>query len=448
MSRKIVIVGGSAAGITAAITSRRYYPDSEITLIRKEEEVLVPCGIPYIFGTLNSPEENLISNKVLSGNNVKLVVDEVTYIDRYSKTLNTSKGEKFGYDRMIMATGSLPLVPNLPGVELNNVFVVKKELEYMKKLLQTVNKARDIVIIGGGFIGLEFADECKKKGDLNVTVVELLPHCLLVACDEDICARVEDKLSERGVNIITGSKVTSITGEESVEYVELENGEKIKADLVIMGIGIKPNIELASNSGLIADKKKGIQVDDFMRTSDKNIFAAGDCTEKNCHLSGEPRIIGLASLATTQARIAGANLFGIRRKMSCAVGIFSTRFGDFAVGSAGITEKSAKEMGIEFVTGKSSAPDRHPGSIPGSQELTVKLVFERDTGLLVGGQAYGSGSVGELINFIGAIIQHEMRADEGCTFQIGTHPLLTASPIMYQIADAAQIAVGKIRNLR
>jgi NADH oxidase (H2O2-forming) len=448
MDKQVVIVGGSAAGITSAITARRYYPDSRIILIRKEENVLVPCGIPYIFGTLGSPEENLIPNDVLSKNDVELVVDEVTSINKSAKTVNTAKGKDFSYDRMVMATGSLPLVPPLPGVDLGNVFVAKKDLDYMKELSRVMEKAKDVVIIGGGFIGLEFADECKKRGDLNVTVVELLPHCLLVACDEDICVRVEKKLSERGINIMAGRKAKSIIGNGKVEYVELENGQKIKADLVIVGIGVIPNIELALNSGLEVDREKGLEVDDFMRTSDENIFAAGDCTEKNCYLSGKPRIMGLASIATTQARVAGANLFGVRRKMKCAVGIFSTCFGDLAVGSAGATEQSAQDMGIEIVTGKSSAPDKHPGSIPGTRELTVKLIFERDTGLLIGGQVCGGQSVGELINFIGAIIQHEMRADEVCTFQMGTHPMLTASPIAYQIANAAQIAVGKIRNIR
>ena len=448
MEKRIVVIGGGPAGITAGITARRYYPEAEITLIRKEEKVFIPCGIPYIFGTLGSPEKNLIPDTVLSNNDIDLIVDEVTSINKAAKTLTTINHETLSYDKMVIATGSLPLVPPLPGVDLGNVFTAKKDMEYLQKLSQALDKAEDVAVIGGGFIGLEFADEFNKRGNLNVTVVELLPRCLLLACDEEICTRVEKKLSERGIKILSGRKAKALLGEASVQYVELENGQKLKADLVILGIGVRPNVELALNSGLEVDEKDGIQVDGFMRTSDENIFAAGDCTAKRCYLSGSPIAVRLASMGTTEARIAGANLFGIRRRVECAVGIFSTCFGDLAVGSAGLTERAAKEMGIDVVAGEATAPDKHPGGIPGAKELGIKLIFERDTGLLIGGQVYGGATVGEKINFIGALIQHKMRADEVCTFQMGTHPMLTASPMAYQLVNAAQFAVAKLRKAK
>ena len=442
--KDVLIVGGSAAGISAAITARRYYPDAKITLIRKEEKVLIPCGIPYIFGTLGSLEKDLVPDTVLSKNNIELIIDEVISIQKGVKNVTTAAGKTIGYEKMILAVGSLPLVPPLPGIELDNVFAVEKNVDYLEKVLGALEQAKDVIIIGGGFIGLEFADECNKRENLNVTVIELLPHCLLLACDDETCARVEKKLLERGIKILLDRKAKAILGDKKVQYLELENGQKLKADLVILGIGVRPNVELALNTGLKVDERQGIWVDDFMRTSDENIFAAGDCTEKRSHLSGEPIVMGLASIGTTQARIAAANLFGIRRRMESAIGIFSTCFGDLAVGSAGLTERAAKRMGINVVCSEVVAPDKHPGSLPGTKELGVKLVFEKDTGLLIGGQVYGGSSVGELINFIGALIQYKMRADDVCTFQMGTHPLLTASPIAYQLVNAAQIAVTKL----
>lgn len=440
----ILIVGGSATGITVSISARRYYPDAKIVLIRKEKEVLIPCGIPYIFGTVGSTDKNLIPDSVLRKNNVELIIDEVVSIDKDKRTVETSGGRLFGYGKMVLATGSLPRVPPIPGVELDNVFAVWKNVEYLQKLLNALDKAKELVIIGGGFIGLEFADECKKRGIANITVIELLPHCLLLACDEEICVRVEKKLSERGINILVNRKVASIVGDKKVDYVKLDNGQKTKADVVILGIGVIPNVQLALDSGLEVDEKEGIYVDEFMRTSDENIFAAGDCTQKRCFFTGRPIFLRLASIGTMEARVAGANLFRLRHRSECPIGVFGTVIGDLAIGSAGMTEREAKEAGFDVVTGEAEAPDKHPASIPGTRNLAVKLVFEKDTRVLLGGQVYGSMTAGKVANFIGALIQKRMRADEIITFQVGTHPMLTASPIAHQVENAAEIALTKL----
>jgi len=441
---EIVIVGGSASGITTAISARRYYPDAKIVLIRKEKQVLIPCGIPYIFGTLGSPDKNLIPDEVLSKNNVELFVDEVVSVNKEARTIETASGKAFSYKKLIMATGSSPFIPNIPGIELDNVFAVKKDIDYLRKLANALDQTNDLVIIGGGFIGLEFADECKKRGIPDVTIIELLPHCLLLACDDDLCVQVEKKLSEKSIKTLVDRKAKAILGEKKVEYVELENGQKIKADVVLLGIGVTPNIELARNTGLKVDTKEGIYVDEFMRTSDENIFAAGECTRKRCFFTGRPSLLRLASIGTMEARVAGANLFRLRHRSECPIGVFGTVIGGLAIASAGMTERAAKEAGFDIVTGEVSAPDKHPASIPGTRNLTVKLVFERDTHILLGGQVYGSMTAGKVANFIGALIQKRMRADEIITFQVGTHPMLTASPISHQVENAAEIALTKV----
>jgi len=440
----ILIIGGSAAGITTAISARRYYPNARIVVIRREKQVLIPCGIPYIFGTLKSPDRNLIPDTVLTKNNVELTIDEAVSINKDERTVESSSGRSFGYEKMVLATGSLPFVPAIPGVELDNAFAVKKDVESLQKILDALDQAKDLVIVGGGFIGLEFADECKKRGIANVTVIELLPHCLLLACDDEICVRVEKKLSERGIKVLVNRKVEAVVGNKNVDYVELDNGQKIKADVVILGIGVIPNIQLAQNAGLQVDKKEGIYVDEFMRTSNENIFAAGDCTRKRCFFTGRPSVVRLASIATMEARVAGANLFRLRHRSECPIGVFGTVIGDLAIGSAGMTERKAREAGFEVVTGEAEAPDKQPASIPGTSNLAVKLDFEKDTRVLLGGQVYGSMTAGKVANFIGALIQKRMRADEIITFQVGTHPMLTASPIAHQVENAAEIALTKL----
>jgi NADPH-dependent 2,4-dienoyl-CoA reductase/sulfur reductase-like enzyme len=440
-----LIVGGSASGFAAAFTARRHYPNASVAIVRQEEKTLVPCGIPYIFGTLGSPEKNLMPDDALAKNGVELIVDEVTSIDRGAKVVTTTTGQTIGYSRMILGTGSLPLVPPIPGADLENVFVIQKDIAYLTHLLQVLKEARNVVIIGGGFIGLEMADECRKLGCQNVTVVEMLSHCLFVVFDEDLCVRVEEELGRAGIHIRAAQRAKSIAGNGKVEYVELEDGERLKADVVILGIGVRPNVELAQQAGLAIGPTGALAVDRHMLTGDPNIFAAGDCAEKVSFFTGQPVKVWLASVATAEARIAAANLFEIRRANKGAVSVFSTKIRSLSCGLAGIRERDARDAGIAHVVGEAEAPDRHPGALPGATRLRVKLVFRKYSGTLIGGQVCGGDSVGELVNLIAAMIQAEMNADQIATFQMGTHPLLTASPVTYQVVNAAEIALGKMR---
>ncbi len=199
-------------------------------------------------------------------------------------------------------------------------------------------------------------------------------------------------------------------------------------------------------AGLQIGPTGAIAVDRHMVASDANILAAGDCAEKMCFFTGKPSNAWLASVATAEARIAGANLFEIRRANKGSINVFSTRIGDLACGLAGIGEKGAREAGIAHVVGEAESADRHPGSLPGAKPMRVKLVFREYSGTLIGGQACGGDSVGGEVNLLAAMIQAEMTADEIATFQMGTHPLLTASPVAYQVVNAAELAVEKMHQ--
>lgn len=443
----IVVVGGSAAGIPAAITARRHYPEKSLLLIRKEKQVVIPCGIPYIFGTVGSPENNLISDAVLQKNGIDFIVDEAKELDPKKKKVTLASGESVLYDKLLLATGSVPLVPPIPGINKKNVYPVKKDVQYLKTLLEAMEYTKDLVILGCGFIGVEFADECKKNRDINVTIVEMLDQCLQIAFGEEACRccqEVENYLTEKGINIVTGNKLEEVLGDDEITAVKLSNGKIIKADLLIVGIGVRPNVDLAEKAGL-AVGKGGIIVDTTMRTSDPNIFACGDCTSKYSFFTGQPSGLRLASIATTEARIAGANLYEISRKNPGVVGVFSTAFGNLTVAMAGMSEKGAKECGFDVISGEAEAPDRHPGKMPGMSKMWVKLVFNKVNGELVGGVVRGGSSAGEFINTISACIQNRMRAGDIATFQTGTHPAVTASPIAYQLVNAAEMALEKNR---
>ena len=441
----VVVVGGSAAGIPAAITARRHYPDKSILVVRKEKQVLIPCGIPYIFGTVGACDKNLIPDGVLKNNEIEFLVDEVTEIDREKRSVVTADGEQIGYDRLVLATGSLPIVPPIPGFDKKNVFVVNKDVRYLEGLLGVLNGVSNLVVVGGGFIGVEFAEECRKNRDVKISLVELLPHCLMLGYDEDVCRVVDDVVAQSGIEVLTGEKVETIEGNEKVETVKLASGKELKADMVIIAIGAAANAKLAKKAGLELGPAGGIQVDRAMRTSDENIFACGDCAEKVSFFTGKPTKVKLASIATAEARIAGANLFGVRRLNTGAIGVYSVPIGDIAFASAGLTERDAQKHGYETAVGVAESVNRHPGCMPGAANLRVKLVFERSTGVILGGQVVGSEAAGEVINVISACIQRKMTAEDIAVFQMGTHPALTASPIAYQLVNAAEAAAGAMR---
>jgi NADH oxidase (H2O2-forming) len=183
----ILVIGGSAAGIPAAITAKRQYPEKSLLLIRKENQVVIPCGIPYILGTVGSPENNLIPDAVLQNNGIDFAIDEAKELDPKKKLVTLASGESVLYDKLVLATGSFPLVPPIPGMDKKHVYPVKKDVEYLKTLLSAMDDVKDLVILGCGFIGVEFADECKKNRDINVTVVEMLDQCLQIAFGEEAC---------------------------------------------------------------------------------------------------------------------------------------------------------------------------------------------------------------------------------------------------------------------
>jgi len=442
---EIVIIGGSAAGIVAGITARRSDKNAKITLLRKEKKVCVPCAIPYIFGTLGSTDKDIIPDALLSKNDIKLVIDEVISIDRKKKAVQLKSGESLNYEKLILATGALPIIPAIPGADLENVFFIKKDVDYINKILNSLKKTKNVVIIGGGFIGVEFADEFKKLG-LNVTIVEMLPHCLQLVFDSDFCIQAEKKLSELAVNTVTNTKVIKIFGEQTVQGVELSDGKQILCDMVLMGIGVAPNVKLARDAGLRIGQTGSVWVDEYMRTNDENIFAVGDCAEKTSFFTNKPTKLRLASIATWEARIAGSNLKKLETKQNGVIGVFATVIRDLALCGVGLNEEEATELGLDLIIGNSTTMDRHPGCMPGATKTNLKLIFDKETQVLIGGEVSGGLTMGEITNVLSSFISTKATISKLVTFQMGTHPALTASPIAYPIVKAAEDALSKLKN--
>jgi len=311
----------------------------------------------------------------------------------------------------------------------------------LNELKASIGNSKYVVIVGGGLTGLEFADELSKNQDLRVTLLEVLPRCLSMAFDDEFCLIGERRLESQGVDVLTGVKVDELLGVSKVEYVLTSTEEMFPADTVLLSTGMSPDIDLAERSGLSADLHAGILVNDYMQTSDPDIFAAGDCASKRFFLDSTPSFVKLASVACAEGRVAGANLYTPNRLRCPVVGAFCTVIGDLALGSVGITERAAQQMGLKVLAGEAKAPNRHPGCMPGSIETGVKLVFEKDSTLLVGGQVYGGSSVGEMVNVLSVAAQRGMRAHEMVGLQVATHPALTPSPLVYHFIAAAENAL-------
>ena len=444
-STDVAVIGGSAAGLTAALTARRHYPNRKVLVIRQEPQVLVPCGIPYIFGTLMSPDKNVMPDAPYEANSIDLLHATVSGIDRKTKTLHTEAGD-VRYERLILATGSSPVMPPIPGVDTPGVFPIQKDVDHLQQLMDHLRTVKHVVIVGGGFIGIEFADEINKLGNAAITIVELETHCLSLAYDDEFCVEMETLLTERGIQIKTGVKVEEICGDECVRSVKLSDGSECPAEAVILAIGAKANTTLAAEAKLRMGPTGGIDVDQTMVTSDPAIFACGDCAEKISFFGGRPSGLKLASIAQTEARIAGANLFGISRQNYGTVGVWSTCVGNLALGTAGLTESMARARGYDVVTATVEGPNRHPGGMPGMAKTKMKAVFEVHTGVILGAQVRGDAATGEMTNAVSACVQNRMTVEDIATLQIGTHPALTASPIVHPLVNVAEVAISRMRE--
>ena len=442
----ILVIGGGPAGIVSAVTARKYYPAKKISLMKDVEKGAIPCGIPYMFASLKSPDENILGNTPLEKNNIGVIVDEAIKVERKEKIVVTETSKRYGYEKLILATGSSPIAPPIPGISKKGVYPIYKDMSYLKNSIEEIKKTKNILIIGGGFIGIEFADELSKIDNMNVSLVEILPNLLANSFDMEFSAIAEETLKSKGVTILAGIGVEEILGNEKVKGVRLSDGREIPVDSIILGVGGIPNTKLATNAGLDLGKGKGIWVDEYMRTIEPDIFAVGDCAGKRDFYTRKDAPVMLASTATAEARIAGANLYQLKvvRENKGTIAIYSTYIDGMVLGSAGLTENSARNEVFEIVAGTADGADKHPATLPGASKIKIKLIFSKYSGIILGGQVAGGMSCGEIINLIGVAIQKRMSFAELETLQMATHPYLTSAPTVYPIVLAAQDASRKM----
>ena len=437
----ILIIGGGPAGLITAVAARKNNPDKKITLLREHTQCAVPCGLPYIFNRLSAVKKNLMPDAAYEANKIDLIIKEATSVDTENKKITFGEGEEMNYDKLVLATGSSPFVIPINGVKKSGVYQIKKDISYLEDLREAILQAKNVVIIGGGFIGVELAEELSVMEGKNISIVEILDHCLIVPFDEEFAIAGEEKIKEKGVNLYLKTAVEEIAGEDKVEAVKLNSGEQIPADLVIMAVGARPNLKLVEDAGIKTVEKGGVLVDEFMRTNTPDVFAVGDCAETRNFFTGEQNLVMLASVACYEARIAGANLYCDQENLirnDGTVAAFSTCLDGLVLASVGLNEKTAIKENIEIVVGTSEAPNHHPGTLPNTSLIKMKLVFESSSKILIGGQVSGPESIAEMINLIAVAIVKKMTAQELANLQVATHPLITAPPTAYPVIKAAE----------
>ncbi|RIH66252.1 pyridine nucleotide-disulfide oxidoreductase [Mariniphaga sediminis] len=446
----VIIIGGGPAAIVTGMTIKRFFKGKSVLMIKEEADGLVPCGIPYIFYLLaNDSEKNKMGPKPFVDLGGEVIVGKAAKVDKEEKVVSIESGDLFGYDKLVFATGSLPVVPTfIPGYDLQNVFYMKKSFPYIHNLASQINRFKNVVTVGGGFIGAEVAEQLSAAG-ANVTLIESEPLCFSRAFSPELSSIATEALKGTKMKVLTSALVKEIVGENgTVQQVMLADGSRIDADAVILSIGYTANSKLAKEAGIELNRYGDIHVDHYGRTTAKDVCAVGDCAQTYGFLTGRSDVIKLASTATAEARTLGHNLFGIRIKKCTAgtLGVFSTEIDGLAMAASGANDKNAREWGVDLISAKFSSPDRHPGSLPGVSNLTVKLYASPVDGSILGGEAWGGKSVGEIINVISLAIQKSVTVFELVSFQVGTHPLLTASPVNNPIIRAAEEIVYKMTS--
>jgi len=447
IKKEILIIGGGPSAMVAAGGCKLYYPNKSVSVIKKDVDSMVPCGIPYVFGTmLHSVEDDMIPcGDMAAKMGTELIHDEVLSIDSEAKTVKCKSGEIYIYEKLIIATGSRPKIPKkIKNYDAKSVYQVPKSPDYIRKMHSKLKDVKKVIVVGTGFIGVEIADELKDSGK-DVTLIG--PRVLKSSFDKEVSSYMEKIIQENGVKFLKGERTESIlVDKKGVAYgVKLKSSKEIKADVIILATGYSPNIDITNGSGIHIGEFGAIRVDEYMRTNIDDIFAVGDCAEKRDFITRRVSPVMLASTATAEARIASANLFSINlvKSFKGTIGIFSTVMNAQAFGSAGVTEIQAKKEGIEYISTVVKVAGKHPSALPNTQTQAIKLIATKKAGVVIGAQLVGGLDAGEMINMLGAIIEGGYTIFDLVGLQVATHPLLTSAPTTYPVMQAAQMLVAE-----
>lgn len=443
----IVIIGGGASGLTTASNIRKFDEDSQIIVFTTQKHVAYsPCAIPYVIGghidsfndiIMHRPEEYMRKNiRILTETTVTEIdkdLSEVVYEDK-----NGNK-QIMKYDKLVIATGGKPLIPPIPGKDLEGVFKVRT-VEDGLDIQNYANKSKRVVLVGGGAIGLELGSELANKG-LEVTIAEMVPQLFPRSFDKEMSDKFQEHLQSNKIEILTGAAVESINGETKVESVTIDGVER-PADMVILSTGVRPQTELAESIGCKMGKF-AIEVDDHMETSIENVYAAGDCVQVTNAITGEITLSPLGTTAVRQGIILAKHLTGHDIEFQPVLNSTVSQIGKMEMGAIGITEQEAVNQGIDVVVSRVDSLSR-ARYYPGSEPLFIKLIAKTD-GTIIGCQMFGQEAVAERVDTMTAIMSQKLKCEDVVSMEFSYAPPL--STVVDPIAQAAEDCLEQIERL-
>ena len=420
---RIVIIGGVAGGMSAATRMRRLDADAEIIVIEKSGHVsYANCGLPYYVGGVIEEEEALLLQTPASLHarfrlDVR-IASEVFAIDPVGKSvevINELSGEKYQitYDKLVLSPGASPVVPPIPGIERAMTLRTVEDVE--KIFNRVLEKPQSAVVIGGGFIGVEIAENLTHKG-IATTVVEASPQ-LLAPLDPEMATLVAAEMKRNGVNLHLGVSAAEISEKE----VMLSDGTEISAEMIILAIGVRPDIKLAKDAGLTIGSRGGIQVDDFNRTSNLDIYAVGDVAEKTDAIDGSSTLVPLANLANRHGRVVADHIAGRSTRPVKTIGTAIVKVFELMIAATGWNEKRLVASGREYKV-IHSHPNSHAGYYPGAQQMSLKLIFDAKSGEILGAQGIGKEGVDKRIDVIATAIRGGITAPELADLELAYAP--------------------------
>lgn len=450
-SKHLLIIGGVAAGMKAAAKARRESPTIQITVVTDEPYIsYAGCGMPYFIGDIIKDSKKLILREPIYFKNMHnidvLTRHQATAIDTMSKQVKVNDLEKgqelvFDYDKLIIATGAQPIVPPLPGISLGNIFTLRTVNDALKiRACVDSGKVKNAVIVGGGLIGLEMAENLILRG-IKVAVVELLDQ-ILPPLDKDMALLVQKHVMEKGVEVVTSDGVKSFEGNSNGAVTTVITGKRqLPADMVILSIGIKPNTKLAQEAGVEIGTTRAIKVNERMETNIPDVYAVGDCAESIHLVTGKPAWIALGSTAAKMGRVAAINATGGNDSFKGVLGTLIVKVFELNVGKVGLSEREAIKEGFQVVSAIVPAGDK-AHYYPETRDIIIKLIADVTTKKLLGAEIVGEGIVDKRIDIVATALTFGATVDQVSKLDLAYAPPYAMS--MDAIIVAANVLDNKL----